>query len=84
MFGDTSVNLQPKNTEAFRIKMENMTDNKMLYLARKNFGFGFSHSLGQVLTLPTRAIDQSAIVIDYMLSKSPDMVNPSGIITTFI
>ena len=57
------THLEGCNTEVFMMKIENITDNEMLYLIGKNFGFGFPHLLGQVLTLPTRIKVQQWLVI---------------------
>ena len=42
--------------------------------------FCFTNSLEQIITRPTRVTDQSATIIDHMLTNSPDKVSPSGVI----
>ena len=40
----------------------------------------FTHSLEQIITRPTRITDQTATLIDHILTNSPDKVSQSGVI----
>ena len=66
--GAVEVNLQPKDKESFRNKFENIVNRKMPYITRKYLELCFFHSLKQVIIRPTRLIDQTSTLIDYMLT----------------
>ena len=58
--------LHPKEKEMFRNKFVNTITKE---ITRKYLEFCFSHSLEQIITRPTRVTDQTATLIDHILSK---------------
>ena len=80
LLGDINLNLQPKDKEIFRHKPVNNINKEIPYLTRSYSRFCFTHSLEQIITRPTRIIDQTATLIDCILTNSPDKVSQSGVI----
>ena len=75
LLGDINLNLQPKDKEIFRHKPVNNINKEITYLTRSYSKFCFTHSLEQIITRPTRIIDQTATLIDCILTNSPDKVS---------
>ena len=80
LLGDININLQPKDKEIFRHKPANTINKEIPHLTRSYLEFCFTHSLEQIITRPTRITDQTATLIDHILTNSPDKVSQSGII----
>ena len=79
------MNFQPKDKEIVRHKPANTINKEIPHLTRSNFAslefcFLVLHSLEQIITRPTRITDQTATLIDHILTNSPDKVSQSGII----
>ena len=79
LHGDIDTNLQPKNKEIFRHKSINTIDKEIPRITRSYLEFSFTHSPEQI-TRPTRVTNQSATLIDYILTNSPGKVIQSGVI----
>ena len=77
---DININLQPKNKEIFRHKTVNTINKEIPHVTRSYLEFSFRDSLEQVITRPTRIIDQTATLIDHILTNSPHKVSQSGVI----
>ena len=75
--GDININLQPKDQEIFRHQPANTINKEIPNLTRSYLELRFTHSLEQMITRPT---DQTATLIDHILTNSPDKVSQSGII----
>ena len=71
--------MQPKNKEIFRHKSTNNIDKEIPHITRSYLEFSFTHSPKQI-TRPTRVTNQSATLIDYILTNSPGKVIQSGVI----
>ena len=80
LLGDININLQPKDKEIFRHKPANTINKEIPHLTRSYLEFCFTHSLEQIITRPTRITDQTATLIDHILTNSPDKVSQSGVI----
>ena len=80
LLGDININLQPKDKEIFKRKPANTVNKEIPHLTRSYLEFCFTHSLEQIITRPTRIIDQAATLIDHILTNSPDKVCQSGVI----
>ena len=80
LLGDFNINLQPKYKEIFRHKSANTINKEIPHLTRSYLEFCFTNSLEQIITRPTRVTDQSATLIDHILTNSPDKVSQSGVI----
>ena len=80
LLGDININLQPKDKEIFRHRPANTINIEIPHLTRSYLEFCFTHSLEQIITKPTRITDQTATLIDHILTNSPDKVSQSGII----
>ena len=80
LLGDININLQPKDKEIFRHKPANTINKEIPHLTKSYLAFCFTHSLEQIITRPTRIIDQTATLIDHILTNSPDKVIQSGVI----
>ena len=72
--------MQPKDKGIFRHKPANAINKEILHLTRSYLEFCFTHSLEQIITRPTRITDQTATLIDYILTNSPDKVSQSGVV----
>ena len=80
LLGDININLQPRDKETFRHKLANTINKEIPHITRLYLKFCFTHSLGQIITKPTRVTDQTATLIDHILTNSPDKVSQSGVI----
>ena len=80
LLGDININLQRKDKEIFRHKPANTINKEIPHLTRSYLGFCFTHSLEQIITRPTRITDQTATLIDHILTNSPNKVSQSSII----
>ena len=80
LFGDFNINLQPKDKQTFRHKSANTINKEIHHLTRSYLKFCNITSLEQIITRPTRVIDQSATPIDHILTNSPDKVSQSDVI----
>ena len=80
LLGDININFQPKDKEIFRHKPANAINKEIPHLTRSYSEFCFTHSLEQIVTRPTRITDQTATLIDHILTNSPDKVSQSGVI----
>ena len=72
--------MQPKDKEIFRHKPSNTINKEIPHLTRSYLEFCFTHSLEQIITRPTRVTDQTATIIDHILTNSPDKVSQSGVL----
>ena len=72
--------MQSKEKEIFRQKSANAFNKGITHLTRSYLEFCFTHSLEQIITRPTRITDQTATLIDHILTNSPDKVSRSGVI----
>ena len=72
--------MQPKDKEIFRHKPANTINKEIPHLTRSYLEFCFTHSLEQIITGPTRITDQTATLIDQILTNSPDKVSQPGVI----
>ena len=75
LLGDININFQPKDKEIFRHKPANAINKEIPHLTRSYSEFCFTHSLEQIVTRPTRITDQTATLIDHILTNSPDKVS---------
>ena len=80
LLGDINANLQPKGKEIFRHKSANTINKEIPHLTKSYLEFCFTYSLEQTIARPTRVTDQTATLIDYILTNSPDKVSQSGVI----
>ena len=78
--GDININLQSKDKEIFKHKPANTNNKEIPHLTRSYLEFCFTHSLEQIITRSTRITDQTATLIDHILTNSPDKVSQSGVI----
>ena len=72
--------MQPKDKEIFRHKPKHTINKEIAHLTGSYLEFCFTHSLEQIITRPTRITDQTATLIDHILTNSPDKVSQSGVI----
>ena len=70
--------MQPKDREIFRYKPANTINKEIPHLTRSELCF--TNTLEQLITRPTRVTDQTATLIDDILTNSPDKVSQSGTI----
>ena len=75
---DININLQQKDKEIF--KLANTINKEILHLIRSYLELCFTHSLELIITMSTRVTDQTATLIDHILTNSPDKVSQSGVI----
>ena len=80
LLDDININLQPKDKEIFRHKPANSINKEIPDLTRSYLEFCFTHSLEQIITRPTRITDQTATLIDHILTNSLDKVSQSAVI----
>ena len=80
LLGDININLQPKDKDIFRHKPANTINKEIPHLARSNLEFCFTNSLEQIIRRPSRVTDQTATLIDHILTNSSDKVSQSGVI----
>ena len=71
--------MQPKDKEIFRHKSANTINKEIPHLTRSYLEFCFPNSVEQI-TRPTWVTDQSATLIDHIITNSPDKVSQSGVI----
>ena len=79
LLGDININLQPKDKEIFKHKPANTVNKEIPHLTRSYLEFCFTHSLEQIMTRPTRVTDQTAALIDHIITNSSDKVSQSGV-----
>ena len=70
---DININLQPKDKEIFRSKSANTTDKEMPHLNWTYLEICFTHSMEQIITRLTNVTDQTATLIDHILTNSPEV-----------
>ena len=75
---DININLQQKDKEIF--KLANTINKEILHLIRSYLELCFTHSLELIITMSTRVTDQTATLIDHILTISPEEVSKSGVI----
>ena len=80
LLGDININFQSKDKEIFRHKSANTINKEIPHLTRSYLEFCFTHSLQPIITKPTRVTDQTATLIDHILTNSPDKVSQSSVI----
>ena len=80
LLGDINITLQPKGKEIFRHKPANTINKEIPHLTRSYLEFSFTLSLEQIIARSTRVTDQTAILIDHILTNSPDKVSQSGVV----
>ena len=80
LLGDININLQPKDKDIFRYKPTNIINKEITHLTRSYLELCFTHSLEQIITRPIRITDQTATLIDHILTNSTDKVSQSGVI----
>ena len=80
LLGDININSHPTGKDIFIQKSANTVNKEILHLTRSYLEFCFTHSLEQIITRPTRITDQTATLIDHILTNSPDKVSQSGVI----
>ena len=80
LLGGSNINLQSKDKEIFGRKSANAINKEMPHLTRSYLEFCRTHSLEQITTRSTRVADQTATLVDHILTNSPDKVSQSGII----
>ena len=73
LLGDININLQPKDKEIFRSKSANTTDKEMPHLNWTYLEICFTHSMEQIITRLTNVTDQTATLIDHILTNSPEV-----------
>ena len=73
LLGDININLQPKDKDIFRSKSANTTDKEMPHLNWTYLEICFTHSMEQIITRLTNVTDQTATLIDYILTNSPEV-----------
>ena len=66
----------------FGSKPKNIINKEMWHLHRKYLEISFSHSLKQVITSSIRVTDQSATLIDCILTNLLDKLETSDLILT--
>ena len=66
----------------FGSKPKNIINKEMCHLRRKYLEISFSHSLKQVITSSIRVTDQSATLIDCILTNLLDKLETSDLILT--
>ena len=64
--------------EIFRHTPANAINKEIPRLTMSYLEFSFTHSLEQIITGPTRITDQTATLIDHILTNSPDKISQSG------
>ena len=69
---DININLQPKDKVIFRHKPANTINKEIPHLTRSYLKFCFTHSREQMITRPIRVTDQTATLIDHILTISPE------------
>ena len=77
LLGDINVNLLPSDKEIFRRKSANTINKEIPHLTRSYLKFCFTHSLEQMITRSIRVTDQTATLIDHILTISPESQSAS-------
>ena len=72
LLGDINVNLLPSDKEIFRRICANTINKEIPHLTRSYLKFCFTHSREQMITRPIRVTDQTATLIDHILTISPE------------
>ena len=80
LFGKSNINLQPKYKEIFRNNYRNAIGKEIPQHTRSYLEFCFKHSLEHIITRPTRVTDQTATVVDRILTNSRDKISQSDVI----
>ena len=78
LLGDINIIFQPEDKEIFRHKSVNTINKEIPHLTRSYLELCFTHFLEQIITRPTRVIDQTATFIDPILTNSPDRATVLG------
>ena len=69
LLGEKNINFQPKDKEIFRHKSANAINKEIPYLIRSYLEFYSTRSIEQVTTRPTRVTDQTAALVDHILTN---------------
>ena len=77
---DINMNLQLRYKETIRSKSASIVNKGIPHLTRTCLEYYFIHSLEQIIARQTRVIDQTATLIDYILTNSPEKVSQSSVI----
>lgn len=81
--GDININLHPNDKKIFRNESANTINKKIPHLTRRYLELCFSNSLKQIITRPTRptrVTNQTATLINHILTNSRHKVSQSGVI----
>ena len=80
LIGDINIKVQPKDKEIFKHKLANTINKETPHLTRSYLEFCFAHSIEQIITRPTRVTDQTATLIEHILTNSLDKISQLGVI----
>ena len=83
LLGDININLHPNDKKIFRNESTNTINKKIPHLTRRYLELCFSNSLKQIITRPTRptrVTNQTATLINHILTNSRHKVSQSGVI----
>ena len=80
LLGDFNINILENGENVFEKKLSNSKLNSIPFIVTEYLDFAFSHSLKQLISTPTRTTENTATLIDHVLTNSPHKIIKSGVI----
>ena len=80
LLGDFNINILQNGENVFEKKLSNSKLNSVPFIVTEYLDFAFSYSLKQLISTPTRATENTATMIDHVLTNSPHKIIKSGVV----
>ena len=80
LLGDFNINLLHNGKNLFGKKEYTSKMKSLPFLIKEYLDFGYSYSLEQLISVPTRITENTATLIDHVLTNSPHKIIQSGVI----
>ena len=80
LLGDFNINIFQNGENVFEKKLSNSKLNSIPFIVKEYLDFDFSYSLKQLISTPTRTTENTATLIDHILTNSPHKIIKSGVV----
>ena len=82
LLGDFNINILQNGENVFEKKLSNSKLNSIPFIVKEYLDFAFSYSLK--LSTPTRTTENTATLIDHVLTSSPHKIIKSGVVEVYL
>ena len=80
LLGDFNINILQNGENVFEKKLSNSKLNSISFIVTEYLDFAFSFSLKQLISTTTRTTENTATLIDHVLTNSPHKTIKSGVV----